>query len=109
MGKRNKYFDRLLQYIPQIADGTQKEIKAPSADPILWFLPDVVKANKFSDYYAYPGSLTTTPFTESLTFIILPEPISISHSQVRIITKSFYFINIYLKIFHFIKLTPVLD
>ena len=33
-------------------------------------------------YWTYPGSLTTPPLSESVTWIVLREPISISERQV---------------------------
>lgn len=33
-------------------------------------------------YWTYPGSLTTPPLSESVTWIVLREPISISEKQV---------------------------
>lgn len=49
----------------------------------LWPLRQVAALNKC--YYAYPGSLTTEPYSETVTFLIFPNPITISHSQVCII------------------------
>lgn len=84
VGEKNRFMDRMLTYIPLIKEANSTTT-VRTADPILWFLPDVVRANRFSDYYAYPGSLTTSPFTESLTFIIMSEPISISESQLNVL------------------------
>jgi carbonic anhydrase len=36
-----------------------------------------------SDYYTYPGSLTTSPCTESVTWIILKNKSKISARQVK--------------------------
>lgn len=35
------------------------------------------------DYWTYPGSLTVPPLLESVTWIVLKQPISISSQQVR--------------------------
>lgn len=34
-------------------------------------------------YWTYPGSLTTPPLSESVTWIVLREPISISEKQME--------------------------
>lgn len=83
IGEQNDNIEHLLQYIPQI-QASQQFIEAESADSILWFLPDVIRKNKNSHYYAYPGSLTTDPYTESVSFIILPVPITISKEQLGV-------------------------
>lgn len=36
-----------------------------------------------TEYYTYPGSLTTSPYSENVVFILLPTPITLSSSQVR--------------------------
>lgn len=50
----------------------------PSFDPGS-LLPNVL------DYWTYPGSLTTPPLLESVTWIVLKEPISVSSQQVRLL------------------------
>ena len=37
------------------------------------------------DYWTYDGSLTTPPLLESVTWIVLKEPISVSPAQVVIV------------------------
>ncbi|XP_075231680.1 carbonic anhydrase 1-like isoform X2 [Lycorma delicatula] len=85
-GERNKKFDNFLQYIPKISTGNCS-VKVPTLDVILWFLPELIESNRFSNYFAYPGSLTTPPFTESVTFIIIPEPVTVSHVQLDSLRK----------------------
>ena len=50
----------------------------PSFDPGS-LLPNVL------DYWTYPGSLPTPPLLESVTWIVLKEPISVSSQQVRLL------------------------
>lgn len=40
---------------------------------------------KALDYWTYPGSLTTPPLLESVTWVVLKEPISVSSQQVRLL------------------------
>lgn len=37
--------------------------------------------------YRYPGSLTTTPYSENVRWIVIKQPISISHAQVSSVIK----------------------
>lgn len=50
-------------------------------DAFLWFLPEL---EQNSDIIAYPGSLTTPNFSESVTFAICLKPVTISHEQVNV-------------------------
>lgn len=40
------------------------------------------------DYWTYPGSLTTPPLLECVTWIVLKEPISVSSEQVSFLMRS---------------------
>lgn len=56
------------------------------------FQDSVVEFNKFDpscllpenidDYWTYPGSLTTPPLTEAVTWIVMKQHIEVSHDQV---------------------------
>lgn len=35
------------------------------------------------EYYSYPGSLTTEPYSENVVFILLPKPITLCKKQVE--------------------------
>ncbi|GLG92940.1 AAEL005520-PA, partial [Gryllus bimaculatus] len=49
-----------------------------SADCFQW-----LQNNSENEYYTYPGSLTTPPKSKTVTWIVFPNPIHISHSQVK--------------------------
>lgn len=55
-----------------------KSADFPNFDPSS-LLPNVL------DYWTYPGSLTTPPLLESVTWVVLKEPISVSSQQVRLL------------------------
>lgn len=42
-----------------------------------------------SHYYTYPGSLTTLPYAENVTWIIYPHPLHISEKQVSTVVKCY--------------------
>ena len=42
------------------------------------------------DYWTYPGSLTTPPYNESVTWVIFREPIEISKEQVKVAFIEFF-------------------
>ncbi|TGZ63045.1 hypothetical protein CRM22_007116 [Opisthorchis felineus] len=70
----NPVFERLLNNLVGLKAGEKK-----SVNPVIKlseFLP-----RNLSKYYTYPGSLTTPPCSECVTWIILDEPILISQNQ----------------------------
>nr|4CNV_A Chain A, CARBONIC ANHYDRASE 2 [Bos taurus] len=67
-----------LQKVLDALDSIKTEGKStdfPNFDPGS-LLPNVL------DYWTYPGSLTTPPLLESVTWIVLKEPISVSSQQM---------------------------
>ena len=81
LGDSNKTFDTLLSNIPKQV-GPNQAIKNTSIN-VNTLLP-VSKA-----YYRFMGSLTATPCTEGVEWIILKEPIAISAEQLAVYKKSF--------------------
>ncbi|GAA6071949.1 carbonic anhydrase 5A, mitochondrial isoform X1, partial [Tachysurus ichikawai] len=71
-------------------EGLQKLVDAL---PAVRHKDSVVEFNKFdpscllpetmNKYWTYSGSLTTPPLTEAVTWIIMKQPIEVSHDQVR--------------------------
>ena len=39
------------------------------------------------NYYTFPGSLTTPPCTENVTWVVLTEPVTVSEEQVEVFAK----------------------
>ena len=42
----------------------------------------LISTENLTEYWTYPGSLTTEPFSESVTWIVFREPMEISKKQV---------------------------
>lgn len=55
-----------------------KQTRFTNFDPLLLLPPSW-------DYWTYPGSLTVPPLLESVTWIILKQPISVSSQQVGLL------------------------
>lgn len=50
------------------------------------FDPACLLPSNTDDYWTYPGSLTTPPLTESVNWIVMKQPIEVSHDQVCVCT-----------------------
>ena len=81
LGAPNNTFDMLLSNIPKKV-GTNQAIKNMSIN-----VNDLLPVSK--GYYRFMGSLTATPCTEGVEWVILKEPIAISAEQLVIYKKSF--------------------
>ncbi|XP_076759041.1 carbonic anhydrase 1 [Xylocopa sonorina] len=71
----NPYLDHIVTNLWRIVQPGAKVHLPPF--PLLWIFPSFEK-----DYYTYNGSLTRPPCSEVVTWILQPEPIAISSSQV---------------------------
>ncbi|XP_017882878.1 carbonic anhydrase 1-like isoform X2 [Ceratina calcarata] len=71
----NPYLDHIVTNLWRIAQPGTKAHVPPF--PLVWIFPTFEK-----DYYTYNGSLTQPPCSEVVTWIVQPEPIAISSSQV---------------------------
>ncbi|MCC6543358.1 MAG: carbonic anhydrase family protein [Nitrospirae bacterium] len=78
-GKENNAFKQIWANMPKKAD-EKKEVKGASIDAST-LLPESLA------YYTYPGSLTTPPCTESVTWLVLKEPIQMSAAQIKAFKK----------------------
>ncbi|KAF5401320.1 Eukaryotic-type carbonic anhydrase [Paragonimus heterotremus] len=71
----NSTFEKLVSALSNMRNGDEKTIE-PELD-LRTLLP-----NDLSKYYTYPGSLTTPPCSECVTWILLDEPIVVSEDQI---------------------------
>ncbi|XP_076678679.1 carbonic anhydrase 1 [Andrena cerasifolii] len=71
----NPYMDHIVTNLWRIVERETKVHIPPF--PLNWIFPPFEK-----NYYSYSGSLTQPPCSEIVTWIIQPEPIAISSSQV---------------------------
>ncbi|KAH0515349.1 Carbonic anhydrase 13 [Microtus ochrogaster] len=72
-----------LQKITDILDSIKekgKQTRFTNFDPLSLLPPSW-------DYWTYPGSLTVPPLLESVTWIVLKQPINISSQQVHLLTN----------------------
>lgn len=74
----NALITPLVEALDDIPEACMYKV-LPSSNAFQWFLSAQTN-NKF--YYTYPGSLTTTPYSENVIFIVFPNPLSLSHTQV---------------------------
>ena len=56
--------------------------------PLANLIPDLASVN--APYFTYKGSLTTPPCYESVQWIVLENPISVTESQVSLIKNSYF-------------------
>jgi len=82
MGQENVFIKSFIEKIPKSADhNTQLADKAVYIDDLL--LPE----EPFNDYYHYKGSLTTTPYTESVEWFMMKRILEASPEQIQYINK----------------------
>lgn len=76
MGKKHEELDKVVRLLPFIQHKNDKVTMSDPLDPCK-LLP------ARTAYWTYPGSLTTPPCTESVTWILFKEPVEVSAEQVR--------------------------
>ncbi|MBI5599285.1 MAG: carbonic anhydrase family protein [Deltaproteobacteria bacterium] len=78
-GEANAALDRILDNMPKKA-GEKADVKAA-------FNASTLLPADRSAYYTYPGSLTTPPCTEGVTWLVLKNPIQLSDKQLAAYRK----------------------
>eukprot|EP00092_Neocalanus_flemingeri_P001980 GFUD01002113.1.p1 GENE.GFUD01002113.1~~GFUD01002113.1.p1 ORF type:complete len:839 (-),score=120.69 GFUD01002113.1:119-2635(-) len=77
IGKHHEEFSKLCMILNHVQrKGLQRDISLLNLSPIN-FLP------QNQSYFTYPGSLTTPPLTECVTWLVFKEPVEISHQQMN--------------------------
>ncbi|XP_051916973.1 carbonic anhydrase 5A, mitochondrial isoform X2 [Hippocampus zosterae] len=78
VGKRHDGLQKLVDALPAIRHkGSVVEFTKFDAGCLL--------PNNTEDYWTYHGSLTTPPLTESVTWIVMKQPIEVSHDQMSVV------------------------
>ena len=72
-GAENNFMGHFMENLPADANGTYN-------DAMKYFAADVLPAS--TGYYTYPGSLTTPPCSEIVTWLVLKEPVVASQEQL---------------------------
>jgi carbonic anhydrase len=72
-GGGNDDLNRIFQVLPQECAGN---VSVPEVD-----LDDLLPRDRSS--FRYPGSLTTSPFTEGVSWVVLPAPIRLNKSGIE--------------------------
>lgn len=76
--EENSLISSLVDTLKDIPKAGMSKV-LPSFDALQWFV-SVRDVNDY--YYTYPGSLTTSPYSENVIFIVFPKPLSLSFKQV---------------------------
>ncbi|XP_035388049.1 carbonic anhydrase 5A, mitochondrial isoform X1 [Electrophorus electricus] len=77
VGKRHEGLQKLVDALPAVRH-KDSVVEFTKFDPAC-LLPE-----NMDDYWTYSGSLTTPPLTEAVTWIIMKQPIEVSHDQLAV-------------------------
>jgi carbonic anhydrase len=75
VGAKNPELQKVVDLIPSISHRGEQAMVKEAIDPIKMF-------PKTFSYWTYPGSLTTPPCAESVTWILFKEPVEVSEDQL---------------------------
>jgi carbonic anhydrase len=78
-GSANALIESLWKNIPAVKE------KAEDVPSVMVNVKDLLPANQ--QYYTFPGSLTTPPCSEGVTWYVLKNPVTISEAQVAVFAK----------------------
>ncbi|XP_066569930.1 carbonic anhydrase 5A, mitochondrial isoform X2 [Amia ocellicauda] len=76
IGKRHEGLQKLVDALPAVRH-KDSVVEFTRFDPSC-LLPDN------QEYWTYPGSLTTPPLTESVSWLIMKQPVEVSHDQLAV-------------------------
>lgn len=77
VGKRHEGLQKLVDALPAVRH-------KDSVVEFNKFDPSCLLPENISDYWTYPGSLTTPPLTEAVTWIVMKQHIEVSHDQLAV-------------------------
>ncbi|XP_076878394.1 carbonic anhydrase 5A, mitochondrial isoform X1 [Brachyhypopomus gauderio] len=77
VGKRHQGLQKLVDALPAVRH-------KDSVVEFTRFNPACLLPENTDDYWTYSGSLTTPPLTEAVTWIIMKQPIEVSHDQLAV-------------------------
>jgi carbonic anhydrase len=77
-GPRNSVIKTIFSHLPQTSEG---EVTTGAAINPAGLLP------KTDSYYTFPGSLTTPPCSEGVTWFVLKQPLTVSQSELEKFAK----------------------
>lgn len=80
VGSKHEELEKVVRLLPYIQHKGDKVTMSEALDPAN-LLP------RGSAYWMYPGSLTTPPCTESVTWILFKQPVEVSAEQVIFVTN----------------------
>ncbi|CAH2989480.1 unnamed protein product [Chilo suppressalis] len=80
VGSKHQELDKVVRLLPFIQHKNDKVTLSEALDPAQLLPPRVA-------YWTYPGSLTTPPCTESVTWILFKEPIQVSAEQLALMRR----------------------
>ncbi|CAB3240459.1 unnamed protein product [Arctia plantaginis] len=79
-GSKNEELDKVIRLLPFVTHKNDKVTLSDPLDPLKLLPPP-------KGYWTYPGSLTTPPCTESVTWILFKQPIQVSADQLASMRK----------------------
>ncbi|KAJ1531738.1 hypothetical protein ONE63_000401 [Megalurothrips usitatus] len=75
---KNPDFQKLVNVIPKIAAADSSKVES-NADLLAWAVPGLAP----NGYFTYGGSLTTSPYSENVLWIVYKNPLIIGKSQIE--------------------------
>ncbi len=88
MGKENKFIDEFIRLIPGVKDESE-DVSTGTVNlrKLIDNNPDYNREKVLNSYFSYKGSLTTSPYTESVNWFVMNTIIDASPEQIQQINK----------------------